>query len=134
MLDALFGSYTVRDVYEDKDIRAEILNFGVDNTRRRLIILSGIKNNKNRRDKFITLYCIDSQKPLHQLQIKSAEIIGRLKSNLYNFVEGHIYYGNKVIKVRYDLLDKLKGGEIKECSLFDHYDSVLSLNNKNNQV
>ena len=42
------------------------------------------------------------------MMIHSREIIGRLKSNLYNFVEGHIYYGNKVIKVRYDLLSKIQ--------------------------
>ena len=48
-------------------------------------------------------------------------------------MEGHLYYGNKVIKVRYDLLEKMKG-EIKENQLFDHYADVLSLQNKNNQV
>ena len=90
------------------DKKAEILNFGVDNTRKRLIILSGIKNQKQKRDKFITLYDIVSEKVLYTMMIHSREIIGRLKSNLYNFVEGHIYYGNKVIKVRYDLLSKIQ--------------------------
>ena len=32
MVEAQFGTYKVSDVYEDKDARAEILNFGVDNT------------------------------------------------------------------------------------------------------
>jgi hypothetical protein len=41
--------------------------------------------------------------------VESREIIGRLKSNLYNFVEGHIYYGNNVIKIRYDLLERNQG-------------------------
>lgn len=41
-------------------------------------------------------------------------LIGRLKSNLYNFVEGHIYFINWVIKIRYDLIDKSNGGELKE--------------------
>jgi hypothetical protein len=95
-------------------MRAEILNFGVDNTRRDLIILSGIKNQKKKRDKFITLYCIDKEKVLFQMQIQSREIIGRLKSNLYNFVEGHIYYGNKVIKIRHDLLEQKTGKDLKE--------------------
>jgi hypothetical protein len=47
--------------------------------------------------------------------IKNKEIIGRLKSNLYNFVEGHIYFRNKVIKIRYDLLERnYAGGNIEE--------------------
>ena len=44
MLEAQFGNYKSTEIYKDKDKRAEILNFGVDNTRRDLIILSGIKN------------------------------------------------------------------------------------------
>ena len=68
------------------------------------MILTGIKNHKNKRNKFFTLYDINSEKILYSLQIKNKEVIGRLKSNLYNFTDGHIYYGNKVIKIRYDLI------------------------------
>ena len=108
LVESLFGNWNKTNIYEDIDKKAEILNFGVDNTRKRLIILSGIKNQKQKRDKFITLYDIVSEKVLYTMMIHSREIIGRLKSNLYNFVEGHIYYGNKVIKVRYDLLSKIQ--------------------------
>ena len=61
-MEAQFGTYKVTDVYEDKDSRAEILNFGVDNTNKRLLILTGIKNQKDKRDKFITLYDFDIEK------------------------------------------------------------------------
>ena len=67
-----------------------------------------------KRDKFVTIYDWDQEVVIVRLKIESREIIGRLKSNLYNFVEGHIYYNNKVIKIRYDLLKTFKGGEIKE--------------------
>ena len=42
-------------------MNAEVLNFGVDNTKKRLIILTGIKNQKNRRDKFVSIYDIDTE-------------------------------------------------------------------------
>lgn len=58
------------------------------------------------------------------------EIIGRLKSNLYNFVGGHIYYGNKVIKVRYDVLERHKGGDLQQYEVFDEYPDVLYLKGK----
>ena len=93
--------------------------------------MTGVKNQKNKRDKFVTIYDIDTEKVMYSLMIHSREIIGRLKSNLYNFVEGHLYYGNKVIKIRYDLLERRKGQEIKENHLFDHYADVLSLKSKN---
>ena len=127
MVESQFGNFTKNFIYKDKKRNAEVLNFGVDNTRKRLIILTGIKNQKNRRDKFVTIYDIDTEQTLYQLQVHDREIIGRLKSNLYNFVEGHIYYGNKVIKVRYDLIEKNKGENIPENQFFDHYSDIISL-------
>jgi len=134
MIECQFGNYSKTAVYQDKSNKAEILNFGCDNTRKRLIILTGIKNQKNRRDKFVTIYDIESEKVLYSLMIHNREIIGRLKSNLYNFVEGHIYYGNKVIKIRYDLLEQLKGTEIKENQFFDHYSDILSMKHADDYV
>ena len=125
MVESIFRNYTKTEVYSDKDKRAEILNFGIDNQRKRLIILSGIKNQKNKRDKFFTIYCIDTEKTILQLQITNQEIIGRLKSGLYIFTDGHIYYDNKVIKIRYDLLELKK--EIGQDQLFDHYSNILIL-------
>jgi len=76
------------------------------------MILTGIKNSKNKRDKFFTLYEIDKEKIMYYQPIKNRELIGRLKSNLYSFADGHIYFGNKVIKIRYDLLGQFS--EVKE--------------------
>ena len=82
----------------------------------------------------MTIYDIESEEILINLKIKSREIIGRLKSNLYNFVGGHIYYNNKVIKVRYDLLETFKGGEILEHQLFDHYSDVIKLKSSSDVI
>ena len=114
MIQSLFSSYKDIEIYQERDIRAEILNYGVDNTEKVLIVLSGIKNAKERRDKFVTLYDINKERIMVRVQVNSREIIGRLKSNLYNFVGGHIYYGNNVIKCRYDILKNFRGGEISE--------------------
>jgi len=41
-------------------------------------------------------------------------------------VGGHIYYNNKVIKIRYDLLDeKQTKFDLEEDQVFDHYSDVL---------
>jgi hypothetical protein len=76
------------------------------------MILTGIKNSKDKRDKFFTLYEVDKEKIMYSASIKDKELIGRLKSNLYSFADGHIYFGNKVIKIRYDLLGS--NNEVKE--------------------
>ena len=126
IVDTHFSNYSQTMVYIDKNNKAELLNFSVDNVKNRLIVLSGIKNQKNKRDKFITIYDLDSEKTVYQLQVKSREIIGRLKSNLYSFVDGHIYYGNNVIKVRYDLLSNNRTN-LRENQLFDHYSDIMEV-------
>jgi hypothetical protein len=129
ILETMFGGCRTREVYKDMDPKAEVLNFGVDNTRKRLIILTGVKNMKNRRDKFLTIFDIDAEQVIYSTKITDKEIIGRLKSNLYNFTEGHIYYGNSVVKIRYDLIEmNAKDGKpIYENQLFDTYHNVLPL-------
>lgn len=62
MVESQFGNYKITDIYEDKDRRSEILNFSVDNTNKILLILTGIKNQKGKRDKFITLFDFDDEK------------------------------------------------------------------------
>ena len=133
MIECLFGSFKKNRVYFDSDPRAEILNYGVDNSKRRLMILTGIKNSHNKRDKFITFYDLDTSKKLCKITVTNREIIGRLKSNLYNFVEGHIYYNNKVIKVRYDQIENNQG-EYNENEIFDHYKNVIKLDSKSDYI
>jgi hypothetical protein len=128
LVEASFGNYKVTEIYEDKDQRAEILNFGVDNTKNRLMILTGIKNRKGKRDKYLSIYCLKKEKLVINMLVESAELIGRLKSNLYNFVGGHIYYNNNVIKIRYDLFDSNSVEDtFPENHVFDNYTNVLTL-------
>jgi hypothetical protein len=60
-------------------------------------------------------------------QIQNSELIGRVKSSLYTLVDGHMYYNNCVIKIRYDLLQMKNMQDIKENEVFDYYENVLSL-------
>ena len=114
MLECQFSSFRILDVYQDKDNRAEILNFGVDNSQNRLLVLTGIKNKKEKRDKFVTIYDMTSSQVIYTMQIFSKELVGRLKSSLYTFAGGHIYYNNQVIKIRYDLLQNNTGTKYLE--------------------
>ena len=98
----------------------------MDNTKERLLILTGIKNRKGKRDKYITIYDLKHEKVLLNMVVENPELIGRLKSNLYNFVGGHIYYNNNVIKIRYDVIDQSEE-TFPENHVFDNYMNVLSL-------
>lgn len=43
---------------------------------------------------------------LNANKTKILELIGRMKSGLYMFTDGHLYFNNCVIKVRIDLLNQ----------------------------
>ena len=50
-----------------------------------------------------------SMKVIHESVITSPELIGRLKTGLYTYSNGHIYFNNNCIKIRYDLLESRTG-------------------------
>lgn len=64
---------------------------------------------------------------LYNHVVEDEELIGRLTSMLYCFVDGHIYYNNNVIKIRYDLLLKqdTKCADYGEYEVFDYYENIL---------
>lgn len=61
------------------------------------------------------------------MKIKTKELIGRLKSQLFFLVNGHIYYNNSIIKIRYDLLRNSTIREWKENEIFDYYEDNIHL-------
>ena len=64
-------------------------------------------------------------------KVENPELIGRQLSMLYCFVDGHIYYNNEVIKIRYDLLRAAQNfREFEEHEIFDYYDDILKLRSK----
>lgn len=57
-------------------------------------------------------------------------MIGRLLSGNFAFADGHIYYSNNVIKIRYDLIEEAeKQGVccISENEVFDFYTNIFDL-------
>jgi hypothetical protein len=50
------------------------------------------------------LFSLELQSTVYEATIDFPPLIGRLKSGLYTFADGHMYYNNNVIKIRYDLI------------------------------
>ena len=40
--------------------------------------------------------------------LTSHDFIGKLKSNIYKFHNGYIYFRDSVVKIRYDLIDSIE--------------------------
>ena len=66
---------------------------------------------KNKGVKYMKIYDLENEKllwngKLNANKTKILELIGRMKSGLYMFTDGHLYFNNCVIKVRIDLLNQ----------------------------
>ena len=50
-----------------------------------------------------------------------------MKTNLYHFVGGHIYFNNNLIKIRYDLISSPMNYKFEEHQIFDFYSDIFAL-------
>jgi len=73
------------------------------------------------------IFDLDRMMVLYEQPISKPELIGRLKSELYTFVDGHIYFNNDVIKIRYDLIHSADTHMYKENEIFDFYINIFNL-------
>ena len=83
---------------------------------------------KGYRQKSVRIYDKANENTLWNGKVYNPELIGRLKTQFYQFIDGHIYYNNKVIKIRYDLLNKKNIKDLKDIEVFDFYDNLFEMN------
>lgn len=48
-----------------------------------------------------------------------------MKSGLYTFCDGHIYFNKNVIKIRYDLINSENTKNYTENDIFDFYSDIF---------
>lgn len=73
------------------------------------------------------IFEIDERKIEYEGALESKELIGRLLSGMYTFVDGHIYYKNNVYKIRYDLVAKSGTRTFTEHDIFDFYPNIFDM-------
>ena len=66
--------------------------------------------------------------------MKDESFIGRIRSGLFTYADGHIYYSNNVIKIRYDLIESSKGLNLDESEVFNHYSDIMYFDNDNQKI
>lgn len=62
-----------------------------------------------------------------ECDLTDPEMRGIFLSGQYKLVNGHVYYQNRVIKLRYDLMKQYGGIGANQNLYFNKYDEVLSL-------
>jgi hypothetical protein len=64
----------------------------------------GIQNGKLEIIYSFKVFDVDTLTVITDIVIKDEERIGRLKSGLFSLIDGHMYFSNDLIKIRYDLI------------------------------
>lgn len=75
--------------------------------------------------KVFKIYSMKKKKIIFETKIVHEPLIQRLKSGLYTLVDGHIYFNNNVIKIRYDLMEKKDSHILLEDEVFDYYTDIF---------
>ena len=104
-----------------------IINFNVDHMASKLIIYSKLPKLKEGHNFKCTIFDLLKNKIVFEQLVTNTELHGRLESGIYSILDGHIYYNNKVIKIRYDLIEKRQAFQLTENQIFDYYQDIFSL-------
>jgi len=104
-----------------------------------LLLLYIKKDDRKHPPKFVRIIDLkegkQENKVLYNAKVTDKELIGRLTSMLYCFIDGHIYYNSSVIKIRYDLLEsKTVKRDLSEYEVFDYFHDILCHDEKGNET
>lgn len=71
------------------------------------------------------MYDLKQMKIIYEIKVDQGHLIGRLTSGLFDVVDGHIYFGNSVIKVRHDLINSQNRLQFTQTEIFDYYSDIF---------
>ena len=76
----------------------------------------------------LKLFDLNQNIQVFEIELTNQYFIGRLISGLCTLINGHIYFNNNLIKIRYDLIDsKQITYRIDEEQIFDFYTGIFEL-------
>lgn len=92
-----------------------------------LITLSKVESRKIYNQRLIKIFDLAKGTMLIAFNTVNEQIMGRFISGLFKIVNGHFYFGNQVIKIRYDLIRKAHTQKLNELHIFDIYGNLFDL-------
>ena len=108
----------------ENDSKYKVIGFNLDSENNMLLVIS---KELDCIQEAIWIKIIDLSKKhsvILNCEVLNKNMKGILISGQYQLTNGHIYYNNNVIKLRYDLMTTLSGEE----ALFNQYLDILNLN------
>lgn len=129
MINIMFSLYEIVDFYNEKvPSLVDLKQIAYDYGQNYLVLMYKSASEKFEKTRRLKIFNITQRKIMINLTVSNQDFIGRFRSTLFNFVNGHFYFQNKVYKIRYDLLESSKIlREINEAQLIDYYEDLLGV-------
>lgn len=86
-----------------------------------------ISEQSNFDGKVFKLYNLKGFKLLFEIKICCKNILSILNRDNLKIANGHIYYGNNVLKIRYDLIENIDVSQYSISNMFDFYKNIIDL-------
>jgi len=107
-LEINYSAIDISQVFQERSMSHTILAFSYDRIAKNFIMVLKTEDQESQilgnNIYIFKIFSLHSNKVELSIQILNTALIGRLLSGLYTLLNGHLYFNNNVIKIRYDLL------------------------------
>lgn len=81
-------------------------------------------------ERILQIFELKGFRSVFEKKITDSHYNSRLEKENLILKDGHIYYGNNVIKIRYDQIEKQDQNQLTNEQVFDHYADLFDLPGK----
>lgn len=120
-----FSSYSLETIYKQDNAHDSVKAYAYDFHERVLILNLTSKQENQSDDEQIRFYDLENYQLLLTSRETDHELFGRVKSRDFILLDGHLYFNNSIIKLRYDILRSQANSKLSDIASI--YNKVLDL-------
>jgi hypothetical protein len=124
-----FSAFESNVLASENSHQYDYVGFKVDRKQGVIMILSKDIEEAHFKDRlYLKLLKLNNiEEVLLEMEIEDRDMKGIFLSGEFSLIDGHIYFNNTVIKLRYDLMKTYGQIAERQCLLFNKYSDILDL-------
>lgn len=92
-----------------------------------MTMISMYKNKMNNGRIQMIVTDLETEQMIGQAFIKDKQLVGQFFSDMFTFMDGHMYFNNSVVKFRYDLIKSSRDRFMPSKEFFNTYNNLIEL-------
>ena len=123
----MFSDYQPICILSENSFSYDYVSFKIDIEQYKILLF--VREQQDTKRLFVKILEVsDPEMVVLDCEILDLELKGIFLSNQqYKLIDGHVYYGNNIVKLRYDLMTVYGTGGINQEIYFNKYQNVLTL-------